>query len=197
MISSVKKALLLTPLWFCTEVAAQHVPDFVLATSASVHVFGSSNVADFRCDATKILLNGPLYADRNGTYVTFQGPPMRVAVRELACGNPMLNRDVCQTLREDRFPEIHFELESIEFQRLPRIKRDGYCKIHVELAGLRRSYRVPFRYNLTDRALVLSGVVPLTFSEFNLVPPRKMAGAVTVSDELRVQFNLPFEPVSR
>ncbi len=197
MISAVQKALLLTSLCLCDAVSAQHVPDFVLANSASVHVFGSSNIADFRCDATNILLNGPLYADRNGTLVLFQGPPMRIAVRELSCGNPMLNRDVCQTLRVERFPEIQFELESIEFQRLPRIKRDGYCKLHVVLAGQRRSYRVPFRYTLTDRALVLSGVVPLTFSEFNLVPPRKMAGAVAVSDELRVQFNLPFEPVAK
>lgn len=190
------RGILLLILLFSLLMRAQSLPELVLGPNPEVAVHGSSNVASFSCIAKQVRLDAPIYGSKRGTRVVFDGPPMRIPVRELNCGNPLMNRDLCATLNADRHPEVLFFLESIEFQWLARLRRDGYCNIKVVLAGVARTYRIPFRYALTDRALVLTGTLPLAFSEFNLEPPRKMAGAISVYDRLEVRFNLPFAPAT-
>lgn len=178
----------------CTCGFAQNATQFVLGSNARIDIYGSSNVAEFRCGTSQVVLKSPLWAYKTPRKLEFSDQEMRVPVKELSCGNYWMNKDVCATLRADEFPEISFELIQLVYQRPSKQKQDGWCSVRVVLAGVERTVKAPFRYDLTEYEFILRGTLPIKFSDFKLVAPQKMGGTVIVRDELLVHFELPFVP---
>lgn len=168
---------------------------FHLEPSSSVVVRGTSNVTGYTCSSSQVLSAGALSAvvHAESGLVSFSGPGMQVPVNSIDCGNAIMNRDLRNTLKVKTHPTVNFYLNHVKFQ--PGMGRsDGMCSIWVEVAGRKKMMEVPFRYELTDRALVLKGSAPLGFALFGLEPPQRAGGLIAVADKFNVDFNLVFAP---
>ena len=169
---------------------------FTSGPGSSLVVRGTSNVAGFSCSSSQVLNQGALTAvvhDASGL-VSFSGPGMRVPVQSIDCGNALMNKDLRSTLRSKEYPFVVFYLNHVKFQP-GRGASDGLCSILVEVAGKKKLMEVPFRYELTDRALVLKGSVPLGFGLFGLTPPERAGGLIAVAEKFTVDFHLLFVPL--
>jgi hypothetical protein len=63
--------------------------------------------------------------------------------------------------------------------------------VEIELAGVTKVFDVSYRLTPDGpKALTLVGTRQVKFSDFNIVPPRKLGGMIQTNNELAVQFNL-------
>lgn len=63
--------------------------------------------------------------------------------------------------------------------------------VYIELAGVNKRFEVDYRYKPEGaNSATLIGTRKINFSDFNLVPPRKIGGMIQTHNELNVEFNL-------
>jgi hypothetical protein len=61
----------------------------------------------------------------------------------------------------------------------------------IELAGVSRRFNVDYEFTRNNnQTFTLLGTRELKFSDFNIVPPRKIGGMIKTNDELSVEFKL-------
>ena len=104
-----------------------------------------------------------------------------------------MNGDLQKTLKADEYPDIQFELQSLEFSK-GKGQNGGYVDLTMVVAGERRKVRSRFNFLMDDAALYLFGKISLRFSDFHLIPPKRMGGAIQVKESFEVEFNLLFAP---
>ena len=65
--------------------------------------------------------------------------------------------------------------------------------VTIELAGVTKQFEVQYTFNKTGNSTAnLLGKQKVDFSDFNLVPPKKLNGLIRAGNELHVEFNLGF-----
>ncbi len=63
--------------------------------------------------------------------------------------------------------------------------------VSIELAGITKKYKVAYTISPASKnTLMLTGVREINFSDFSIVPPRKIGGMIQTSDKLLAEFNL-------
>jgi hypothetical protein len=103
-----------------------------------------------------------------------------------------MTRDLQKTLKAKTFPKLIIRF--ISLNRYPRFNNQTDAisgVVTIELAGVTKQYEVDYKF-VSDGAqfLTLIGTRRVNFSDFNLIPPRKMGGMIQTFNELNVEFNL-------
>jgi hypothetical protein len=63
--------------------------------------------------------------------------------------------------------------------------------VAIELAGVTKRFDVDYKvFSIGEDAINLIGSRQVNFSDFNIVPPRKIGGMIQTDNELNVMFNL-------
>jgi hypothetical protein len=67
--------------------------------------------------------------------------------------------------------------------------------VNIELAGTRKGFEINYRVSMDGQKIIhLVGTRDINFTDFNLVPPRKLGGMIKTNDKLSVVFNLKMTP---
>lgn len=149
---------------------------------------GSSNVNNFRCNA--------------GRYQSQVDPPtsdttvkveVDVAVEGFDCGKRRMNRDLYETLRSKRHPQISFQYVSTESMTYVD-ESDKYELIvngRLTVAGHTNDIQFPLDAVIyEDGTIRATGSTVLKMTDYNVEPPSALLGLVRVDDELTVYFEL-------
>lgn len=165
---------------------------WVISKGCSLKVGGSTNVNKFSC----------VIADyyKPDTLTFHKGTPMeaikisgvlKLDVQHFDCHNPVMTSDLRKTLKAKQFPKL--TIQFINLSRYPDKDMEDALKgaVNIQLAGVTRRFEVNYRFipNGTNSATLI-GTRKINFSDFNLVPPRKIGGMIKTNDELSVEFNL-------
>lgn len=148
---------------------------YLLLDHQQFSVKGSTSIGAFDCH----------YDFSSGDTLFFhksEGLKQRIPVKEFKCGNFVLNHDFRKTLKHKEFPEVEFQLQNVR----PGDQALTY-DLHLKIAGKEKVIR---NSKLVYHSRQLEGEVQLKFGDFDLVPPKKMGGAIQVHDdiELFIQF---------
>lgn len=84
------------------------------------------------------------------------------------------------------WPEIVLRSARLE----PQGSSEVLASVQVTVRGEQHQIKVPIRYELQGEQLTVSGAFPLKQSELGLTPYSALMGALTVQDEMHVQFQL-------
>ncbi|MDB5245928.1 MAG: hypothetical protein JWQ40_322 [Segetibacter sp.] len=173
---------------------------WVVQKTSTLRIAGSSNVNTFGCDITGYYKPDTIICfDENAgnKSVALKGS-LEIDVLKFDCHNRMLTSDLRKTLKADEYPTLVIRFLSLE--RLPAIKNEkDFLKGSVEilLGGSCRRFDISYTFEKSGSSLVLlNGNRSFSFSDFNLKPPRKLAGLVKVKDLFNVDFNLILDPVN-
>lgn len=112
-------------------------------------------------------------------------------VQGFECGNELMNRDFSKTLKQDEFPDITLTLIDLTGENSDMGLSVLAGEVDVEIAGKR--HRMIMRCtleSLSDGRKRILGSQPLAFSDFGIVPPRRLLGMVRVENEINVDFSL-------
>lgn len=166
-----------------------------LTGESRLWVEGTSSVRDFSC-GTKSLVAGIesahpnaaaalLAAEKAVGAVTFE-----VAVEKLDCGNTTMNGHMLKALKGSTFKTVSFKLDSYKLDKAA----DGtHATLSgtLKLGGIEKAITLPV--DLADAgngAVRVKGVYPLNMKDYDLAPPTLMLGALKVSPNVKVNFDL-------
>lgn len=141
-----------------------------------VEILGKTNVNSFKCTNSQI-------SKPSGSFRTeAQLPLIQLKVTDFDCHNRMMTNDFRKILKAEQHP--YFSVKFIKFTKASGNSYDAI--VEVKIMNKKRFYNL----NLNENKGVLSGVQTVRFSDFGIVPPRRMGGAVVVRDHLELNLRL-------
>jgi hypothetical protein len=179
------------------SVAKPVIKRWAVASNSSLNIEGRSNINQFCCEVTKYLVADTLEYVKNETtrQFLFSNRGLTIDINDFDCHQRLITNDFRKTLKADqsRYLKIHFiSLDAFDTRNRQTVKG----KVEIWLAGQVKCTTIDFITNATNNGLIqMNGTKTLLFSEFNLTPPRKLAGFIKIKEEIRVNFELFFKPV--
>jgi len=100
-------------------------------------------------------------------------------------------------LKEDKYPRLHISFLSLN--KLPELtSRPAFITglVNIEIAGVRKRFEINYQVDRDAHKMIhLLGSQNVNFSDFNLIPPRKLGGMIRTKDQLSVDFHLKIKPL--
>lgn len=149
----------------------------VTAQKNGVEINGWTNIGTFKCTNANFQNSGSIYS-----FTGTQLPNIPVKVTDFDCKNKIMTSDFRKTLHADKYPVL-----TIKFLNFNKLKANRFSAlVEVKMMNVTRKYTIEF----SEYHDSLVGNKRLKFSDFNIVPPKKMGGMVYVKDEIDLLFSL-------
>jgi hypothetical protein len=178
--------------------ARKHAPKstsvkWMLSKACTLKVSGSTNVNKFSCiipDYPKPDTLTVYRTDRNES-VKITGS-MILEVQNFDCKNSMMTKDLRKTLRQKEYPKIRISFISLSKYPASGVESEQIGgSVYIELAGIKKKFDINYRVIPNGSTiLTLIGSQTINFSDFNIIPPRKLGGMIKTNDMLSAEFVL-------
>lgn len=170
-----------------------YVIKWVITKGCSLKVDGRTNVNTFSCVIADYITPDTLILQKTTSSdpVSIVGC-LKLDVVNFDCKNVIMTEDLRKTLKQKSFPKL--TIRFVNLTKYPCFEnRDDVIKglVNIELAGINKQFIIDYlfkQYGNTSFSLI--GTRKLRFSDFNIVPPRKLGGMIKTDDNLKVEFNL-------
>lgn len=178
---------------FSSQVEKQQVIKWVVMKGGSLNVDGSTNINKFNC-----VISNYAKSDTITIYKTPSKAPLPLSgaihldVQNFDCHNPVMTSDLRKTLKVKQFPKL--SIRFLNLSNYPNLNnRQDIIKgaVVIELAGVAKRFEVDYKIiSIGEQVINLIGSRQVNFSDFNIIPPRKIGGMIQTNNELSVVFNL-------
>jgi hypothetical protein len=177
---------------FSSQITRPQQTKWVVMKGGSLRVDGSTNVNKFNCVITNYSKPDTIAIQRNNQEQVHLSGAIRLNVQNFDCHNPVMTSDLRKTLKAKDFPSL--VVRFVNLNRYPDLtgKQDRIKGVvAIELAGVTKRFDVDYKvFSIGEDAINLIGSRQVNFSDFNIVPPRKIGGMIQTDNELNVMFNL-------
>jgi hypothetical protein len=173
---------------------------WVVLESSNLQVNGSTNINQFSCEipACSQIDTLNVYRSKTNKEVALSGS-IDLNIQSFNCHNNMMTRDLRRTLKEKQFPKLYIKFLSLN--ELPDISTKAMPvtgQIEIEIAGVRKHFEINYHISTdAQKVIELLGERDINFSDFNLLPPKRLAGLVRTKDNLKVIFHLKIKAVDQ
>lgn len=171
---------------------------WVISESSSLSVNGNTNIKRFSCEIPAYDQADTLTLIRNGTNkdVVLSGN-IGLKTQSFDCHNGLMTRDLRKTLKEKQFPRLYIRFLSLsEFPELTTEPQQITGWVNIELAGASKRFEINYQVSMDAQKVIhLLGSRDINFSDFDLVPPRKLGGMIKTNDLLNVEFHLKMKTI--
>ena len=171
--------------------ATTEITKWIINENSSLQVNGSTNINKFSCEIKQYDHNDTLVVQKTNNEINLSGS-IDLNIQSFDCHNSMMTNDLRKTLKEKEFPMLHIRFLSLnELPALTNNAKPITGFVDIELAGNNKRYKVNYKISVDDQKVIhLLGIRDVNFSDFNLVPPKRLGGMVKSKDKLSVVFNL-------
>lgn len=166
---------------------------WILSKACMLKVSGSTNISKFSC----IIPDYPkpdtliIYKTDQNESIKITGS-MTLDIQSFDCHNPLMTKDLRKTLKQKEFPKIRISF--INLSKYPCTNgEEEQIKgiVNIELAGIIKRFAINYRVIPNGKSmLTLIGSQTIKFSDFNIIPPRKLGGMIKTNDMLSAEFTL-------
>ena len=168
---------------------------WVVESNSSLFIEGKSNISPFRCDVTRYLKADTLelFKDEKGRQFIFSNSYLTIDINGFDCHQRFITNDFRKTLKANQNRYLKVRMINIGlFDTDNRTLVKG--NVEIELAGVLKKATIDFISTPTGASRIqMNGSKTFLFSDFNLIPPRKLAGFVRIEQEIKVNFQLCFK----
>lgn len=185
-----KHVLLIITFLTYLPLAAQIPVIWVVEKSSVLSIKGKSNVNSFTCSVLVNGQNDTITWDNSSLDHSLSGS-IGINVTNFNCHNKMLEKDLCKTLKADKYPEMFIRFMSLQVMPQVTDKMQLKGSVEVELAGVNKKFELIYTLiKATSGNLQMTSSKQFSFSDFNLVAPKKIKGLIKVKDQFQVNFEL-------
>ncbi len=168
---------------------------WVVQAGGLLKVNGSTNINKFTCriinyntpDTLTILRTKDISLPISGS--------ISLDIATFNCGNLIMTNDLRKTLKYKEFPKLtinFISLSKLPDPTKPSAEITGW--VDIELAGVKKRIVVNYSFTaFTKDNFRLTGKKDVNFSDFNLVPPRKLGGMIKTNERLDIAFELTLD----
>ena len=167
------------------------IKKWVISENSNLRVNGSTNINTFICEIPSYDQVDTITVNKSNKDVLLSGT-INLNVKSFDCHNAIMTHDLRKTLKQDQYPVLHISF--LTLNKLPDLATKpepvtGW--VFIEIAGVRKRFEVNYQISQDGQKIIhLLGTRDVNFSDFNLVPPRKLGGMIKTSDKLSVDFHL-------
>lgn len=176
---------------FCWPPHNQLKEKWLIEKESNLYFEGRTNISNFRCGITSYLRPDTLCfcrEDQSKAVLSVKGG-LSIDVNCFECQQSYMNKDLRKALKARECPQMKIALLSIG--NFSGNVKNVKGKVAISLAGVTRMLYVDYIVQPVDENnLRLYGRQQVLFSDFELTPPRKMAGLVKVEQQIDVNFML-------
>lgn len=164
---------------------------WLISESSSLSVNGTTNINTFTCDIPAYDQTDTLTLTRGNKEIVLSGD-IRLKIQSFDCHNAIMTHDLRKTLKEKEFPRMHIRFLSLsDFPELTARPAMITGMVDIELAGAVKRFQVNYQVSTdAQKNIHLLGSRDVNFSDFSLIPPRKLGGMIKTNDKLSVAFHL-------
>ncbi len=162
---------------------------WVISENSSLMVNGSTNINKFSCEIPTYGQTDTLTVTKSGKAAILSGH-VGLSIGSFDCHNSVMTRDLRKTLRQKEYPRLYIQFLSLS--ALPELTTRNQTitgLVNIELAGITKRFEIDYQISAdADNGIHLLGSRDINFSDFNLIPPRKLGGMIKTNDQLTVTF---------
>lgn len=177
---------------------AEPVPavTYTFHEDSEMTVYGSSNVRDWTMDVLEINGQVSVQPAADNGLPTIERVLVEVPVDSMLSERGSQNEKAHKALNKNRQPVIYFRSESITVSPGPEADAfEATAEGELILAGERRTVTLQAEGTRTENgAFRLQGEHELLMTDFGIDPPTALLGALRVTDEIRVAFDVTLVP---
>ena len=171
---------------------------WVVSQSSSLSVNGSTNINKFSCVIPSYDQVDTLTVRENSNVgVVMLSGILDLSVSSFDCHNSGMTKQLEKTLNEKQFPMLNIRFLSLS--SLPAAIRSPESitgMVDIEIAGVVKRLVINYQISQDGGGVIhLLGSRELNFSDFKLIPPRKLGGMIKTRDQLTVEFHLKMKIV--
>ena len=171
----------------------------MITSGCTLSVSGSTNINSFVCEVTQSApadtINHYNY-DPVRKYYPISGL-MFIDLAGFNCHNPMMTSDLRKTLKYKEYPKLVINFISLQKLPDPKNKKEKITGlVDIELSGVKKRFNIEYEFQLSkSNELQVVGTKQILFSDFNLIPPRKLGGMIKTNNELMITFNITMKSI--
>jgi len=166
---------------------------FIIQKGGGLRVDGSTNINTFACEISDYANGDTLTIAKNiKTSAVQMNGTLTVNISDFNCHNAIMTSDLRKTLKMKEYPTMIIRFISInKFPELNNTSEQETGIAEIELAGVTKRFDVNYTFSIDENKNVhLQGTKSVKFTDFNLIPPRKLGGMIQAKDNLDVLFYL-------
>lgn len=166
---------------------------WVVMKGGSLRVDGSTNINKFNCIIADYAKPDTLVIHKDQSKALPINGLIKLDVQNFDCHNPVMTSDLRKTLKAKQFPKLTIRFLSLSEYPNFNNNRTDLIKgmVAIELAGVTKRFEVDYKFISGGQDVInLIGTRQVNFSDFNIIPPRKIGGMIQTNNELSVVFNL-------
>lgn len=168
---------------------------WVMSENSILTVNGTTNINRFSCAILRYPKTDTVLVSLGKVGDIVLSGTLNLEVKDFACGSTMMTKQLLNTLQENRFPVLRIKFLSLK--EIPSVGQGSFVKGNVEimLSGVLRKFEICYQINAKRGLMELTGQQTINFSDFHLIPPKKMGRLIQAKDQLVVIFFLKMEQV--
>ena len=171
--------------------------NFQLTDASRISISGTSNVNEFKCLAYQDYASGNGIVEKNETtgHLKFQHTTINILVKSLSCDNPVMDYDMYQALKSEKYPYITLNLKEAFAAGNQKIDLHKNIPLIVtadlSVAGTSRTQTIQINASQNSNGqLIFHGTHKIKLEDFNIDPPTALFGVIKVRDEVYINFDL-------
>jgi polyisoprenoid-binding protein YceI len=169
-----------------------------LAPASKMWIEGTSNVHDWKMEATQI--DAQIELDAAGlaapAATILKGVKLTIPAKALKSEHDKMDENARKALKADKNPDIIYMLKAIE--AVTGETKDGFtlkAAGTLNIAGVENAVTAEIvATRQADGSIKATGTVPVKMTAFQVKPPTAMLGTIRCGDEVKVKFDLVVGP---
>ncbi len=160
---------------------------------ATIKVLGSSNIHDWTMTSSTIESRGEFKFD-DGSLRSLVSFSLSVDAKTLKSEHESMDNRTYKTIKADQFPKITYKLNSAVVTSIQKNKYLIKATGDLTIAGTTQTVVL----NVTavvnpDNTITCTGSQKIKLTDYKIDPPSFMLGAMKVTNDLTIQFNLLYK----
>lgn len=188
--SQLKWALLLAILLIVGgETVAQNA--YTLTINQEFKVSGTSTLHDWDMVSDDATGEGQITIE-NQKITRINSLVVTLPTKSLKSGKGSMDDNAYEALVAKKYPEIQFELIEIETITDQSLRAKG----NLTITGTTSLVPLQVDYKITGNTIQFFGSFPITFTQFNIEPPKALLGTIKTGDKLQISFETTFKLIN-
>lgn len=154
---------------------------------------GKTNVNKFQCIYNTSNLQNPIavYYEIRDNSLIFEDTKLILKTDCFDCGNKTMNKDFKNLLESETYPQIQIILKELKRPKTQNTKI-MQAQLDIEITGMIKKYTIPVSLE-NKKQMFVKGTLLLNITDFNIEPPKKLLGIITVEKTIEIDLNLRIE----
>jgi hypothetical protein len=172
---------------------AKSTSKWVVSENSMLTVNGTTNINRFSCAILRYPKTDTVLVSKDKTDHIVLSGILNLEVKNFDCNSTMMTKQLLNTLQENRFPVL--KIKFLSLKEIPSAGQNSFVKgdVEITLSGISKRFEICYQINAKRGAMELIGQQIINFSDFHLIPPKKMGRLIQAKDQLVVAFFLKME----